>query len=314
MSNKTLPITFVVPVFNVKSYLRQCLDSIIQVNIEKEIILIDDGSSDGSQEILEEYQLNYPFVTLVKQSNKGVSYARNIGIKLAKGKYIQFVDPDDFLLTEDYRRLIALADSSNIDILRGQYLWILSDDQHLIAHQPTLSLLFDIPSDKLSVISGGEIFLKAHLKQHFPVVWLGFFRTDILLDNNIFFEEGVSSAEDSIFMFDVLSINNINVLEVFETIYGHRFNLNSLSKKFNNSNRIKDTFKAIEKFKARYNYHSINNIKICDAIDILITDCCIHAYKDYQQLSDNDKLELKNLFDSEIILRIEKYIGKRVEL
>lgn len=115
----TAQISFVIPVYNVKPYLVQCLESVIRTNVEKEIILIDDGSTDGSREILEQYQQKYPYITLVCQSNKGVSAARNIGIKLAKGEYLQFVDPDDYLLTDDYGWLIQQAKSSNSDVLRG---------------------------------------------------------------------------------------------------------------------------------------------------------------------------------------------------
>lgn len=307
-------ISFIVPVFNVKNYLHQCLDSIIKVNIKKEILLIDDGSTDGSRDILKQYQQQYPFITLICQSNKGVSTARNKGILLAKGKYLQFVDPDDFLLTEDYQKLVQLADNANADMLRGQYLWILPDEQRFTVHQSTLSRLFDIPKNSQSAAINGKIFLQGYLKQHFPVIWLGFFRTETLRENRILFEEGISSAEDSIFMLDIFAVKDLNVVEVFEPIYGYRFNVNGLSKKRGNTQRIENTFKAIEKLRTRYEYYfSLNNSEICNAIDTIITDCSEYAYKDYENLSLDNRMKVKDFFSKDIIDRAERALGRKVE-
>lgn len=309
-------ISFVVPVFNVKNYLDQCLESIIKVNIDKEIILIDDGSTDGSREILKQYQQEYPYITLVCQSNKGVSAARNIGIKLAKGKYLHFVDPDDFLLTNDYQKLIKIAEKVNADILQGQCLWILPDDQRFSIHPPTLSRLFDIPKGALSIAIDGNGFLKAYMKQDHQVVWLGFFKTEIIKNNHILFEEDISAAEDAIFMLDIFSIKNLNVIEVFEPIYGYRFNTQSLSRKSEgNSRRIQDTFKAIDKLKIRYNHHlQENNNDILFALDKMMSNCCGYAYTNYERLSQENKIKFKTLFSPEIIERARKTAGKEVVL
>lgn len=94
-----IDLSIIVPVYNVENYLRRCLDSILlqPSSITYEILLIDDGSSDKSGAICDEYQSNFPNVFVSHIENNGVAEARNLGISLSKGNYLYFMDPDDFL-------------------------------------------------------------------------------------------------------------------------------------------------------------------------------------------------------------------------
>lgn len=114
-------ISIVIPVFNAENYIIKCLESILnQTFIDYEIILINDGSTDGTFDILNQYlNLDKRFI-LINQENQGQSVARNQGIKASKGKYLTFVDNDDFLynnfvLEEMYNE----AESHNVDVLMG---------------------------------------------------------------------------------------------------------------------------------------------------------------------------------------------------
>lgn len=90
-------ISVIVPIYNMEVYLEQCLDSIVaQTMQEKEIICINDGSTDTSQRILERYRQMYPWIKVIEQTNQGVGRTRNHGIDLAKGEFVAFVDPDDW--------------------------------------------------------------------------------------------------------------------------------------------------------------------------------------------------------------------------
>lgn len=94
-------ISIIIPIYNVENYLRKCLNSILRQGMhddEYEVILVNDGSKDGSVAICEEYCQKYPHFKLLNQENQGVSVARNNGIEHAQGKYIVFVDADDYLL------------------------------------------------------------------------------------------------------------------------------------------------------------------------------------------------------------------------
>lgn len=104
-----IKISVIVPIYNVEQYLSQCLDSIInQTYTNLEIILINDGSTDNSEKICNQYKLLDPRIIVIHKTNGGLSDARNTGIKIATGDYISFVDADDFIDKNMYKKLIQL--------------------------------------------------------------------------------------------------------------------------------------------------------------------------------------------------------------
>ena len=99
--NKKALISIIVPVYNVDKYLSKCIDSIIsQTYNDIELILVDDGSPDNSPKICDEYARKDNRIIVIHKENGGVSSARNAGLDIAKGKYIGFVDPDDYIVSE----------------------------------------------------------------------------------------------------------------------------------------------------------------------------------------------------------------------
>lgn len=110
-------VTIVVPVYNVEKYLIRCVDSIInQTFREIEIILVDDGSKDNSGNICDEYKNKDNRIIVIHQENKGLSAARNAGIKIAKGKYICFIDSDDYIENDMIKYLYEGIKRNNADI------------------------------------------------------------------------------------------------------------------------------------------------------------------------------------------------------
>lgn len=104
MKSEKIRLSVIVPVYNVEKYLRECIDSILTQDIdEMEVILVDDGSTDGSGAICDEYAEKDGRVTVIHNENGGCSAARNAGLDIAQGKYITFVDSDDYLLPNTYR-------------------------------------------------------------------------------------------------------------------------------------------------------------------------------------------------------------------
>lgn len=111
-------ISVVVPVYNSERYLAECLESIInQTFTGIEVICVNDGSTDGSRSILEEYAAKDTRVKLINTLNSGQGRARNTALDAAEGKYISFVDSDDFLAADAYERCISILDGQNCDIL-----------------------------------------------------------------------------------------------------------------------------------------------------------------------------------------------------
>ena len=110
-------VSVIIPVYNVEKYLKQCLDSVVNQTLKDiEIICIDDGSTDSSPEILQEYVKKDERIKIITQQNKGSASARNSGIKKAKGEYIGFIDADDYISINYYEELYNAATKSNADI------------------------------------------------------------------------------------------------------------------------------------------------------------------------------------------------------
>ena len=116
-------ISIIIPVYNVEKYIEKCLDSLADLDIENEIILINDGSTDKSLEKIEKYRESNPEkkILLFTQKNQGQAAARNKGIKNAKGRYISFIDSDDFVDIEKYNRFIKITIENNLDLSIGNF-------------------------------------------------------------------------------------------------------------------------------------------------------------------------------------------------
>lgn len=116
-------ISVIVPIYNVKEYLERCVESIITQTYEKmEIILVDDGSTDGCRELCDSYKNKDKRIKVIHQENQGLSGARNAGIDIARGKYIVFIDSDDFIATSFVEKLYSICLKYNADIAICDYL------------------------------------------------------------------------------------------------------------------------------------------------------------------------------------------------
>ena len=113
-------ISVIIPIYNVEHYLEECLDSVrkLSESVSTEVLLIDDGSTDGSTEIAGSYAADNDCFFYHRTEQKGVSAARNLGIEMARGDYIQFVDADDVILPEVFGEMLAIADRTGADVVR----------------------------------------------------------------------------------------------------------------------------------------------------------------------------------------------------
>ena len=117
-------LSIVVPVYNVEAYLKKCVDSLLNQDLppeDYEIILVDDGATDSSGALCDEFAAGYDNIRVIHQKNGGLSAARNTGIGAAKGKYIQFVDSDDYLSAHVLRGFVEQMEAKNLDVLRFNY-------------------------------------------------------------------------------------------------------------------------------------------------------------------------------------------------
>lgn len=111
-------VSVIVPVYNVEKYLEECLDSVLnQTFRDYEVICVNDGSTDSSAEILNDYATKYPRIRIINQENQGLSMARNNGVDAAKGEYIYFLDSDDFIHPQLLELTYAKAKQHNVPLV-----------------------------------------------------------------------------------------------------------------------------------------------------------------------------------------------------
>lgn len=114
-------VSVIIPVYNVEKYLKQCLDSVVNQTLQDiEIICVNDGSTDNSLKILEEYAQKDNRIIIISQENQGQSVARNIALEKATGEYVGFVDSDDYIDSNFYEELYRHAKKNNTDIACGE--------------------------------------------------------------------------------------------------------------------------------------------------------------------------------------------------
>lgn len=124
----SIDLSVIIPIYNVEKYITKCIDSLLRQNNDRiQYIFVDDGSPDNSYEIVSKYAQNNPCFTIVRQGNKGLGGARNEGMKHAKGKYVLFVDSDDYIEPNSLEKLVDIAVSNNADILQAKCKLIYED-------------------------------------------------------------------------------------------------------------------------------------------------------------------------------------------
>ena len=136
-----MKLSIIIPVYNAEQYLKKCLESVFQQNLKPEdfeVICINDGSTDKTQQILEEFQKKYTNIILVNQENSGEAISRNKALSLSKGEFITFLDSDDYYDALTLSKALQIIASQNLDIL---YLKMnhISEDYQFIQSLPNLS-------------------------------------------------------------------------------------------------------------------------------------------------------------------------------
>lgn len=174
-------LSFIIPLYNSAQWLPKCLYSVLNQDIpesEMEIICINDGSPDDSADIAREIAKEHPSIVVIDQENQGPSGARNNGMRHATGKYLCFVDPDDFVEPNVYGGLIKQMEEQQLDMLRFNY-QIVNEHYEVIPKRP-----FELRFDYTPQLMTGTQFLTERLDIACNI-WRYIYRTDIIINNNI---------------------------------------------------------------------------------------------------------------------------------
>ena len=198
------PVSVIIPVYNGEKYLEECLDSIIgQTEKDIEIICVDDGSTDRSGEILEEYSRKDKRIQVFHQKNGGASSARNTGIRHARGRYIYFMDCDDILHPGTLDYCFDRAEKESLDMLMFSARAFFENEEVEKAHS-NYSSYYILTGNYSEICTGRELFTKFSSNAEFkPSVTLFFSRRDLYTENHIQFCEGIM-CEDNLFAIQCL--------------------------------------------------------------------------------------------------------------
>lgn len=187
-------VSIVVPIYNAENYLRRCVDSILnQEYTDFELLLVNDGSTDASGDICEEYGAQDPRVIVIQKENTGVSDSRNRALDRARGKYLQFLDSDDWITPDATRLFVRAAEEYGCDM-------VISDFYRVVGER--LSTKGDIEEE--GVLTREEF--AAHMMEnpadfYYGVLWNKLYRRDIVEEHNLRMDTDINWCED--FMFNL---------------------------------------------------------------------------------------------------------------
>ena len=279
-------ISVIIPIYNVEQYLEECLTSVTEQTFEDmEIILVDDGSTDRSTEIIQNFAKKDKRIILCSQANKGVSTARNTGIRRAKGEYILFVDSDDKIAQSDSLKILyQMAVETNADLVLGNASYWYPDGSVRPA-------FYRGEMNAISGLSGEICFEKLMEKWVFPpVVYLFFVKRKLIIENKLFFKCGIIHEDELWCVKTMFYAKQVSLIHLNYYLYRQREG--SIMHSNNNLFRIKSILivsKELRKFASELNEKNISKriigfiylriISLYDIIGRLIT------HKDYRLLS-----------------------------
>jgi len=217
-------ISVIIPVYNVAEYLPKCMESVTgQTYKNLEIILINDGSADNSGEICDIFAKKDNRIRVIHQENAGVSVARNAGLDIAKGEWIGFVDPDDWVETNIFERLCSTATESGLEIAMCGY------TMHDTNGQTSKRI-----STSSAVMLNNQYALERILYDRYTMgyvyVWNKLFSRQIIGDTR--FNTSFYAAQDAMFTLDIF-LKNPDAVYIPEPLYNYCKREGSTSKSFN---------------------------------------------------------------------------------
>ena len=283
-------ISVIVPVYNVEDYLKECLDSILNQSLKEiEVICINDGSTDGSLEILKDYQINDTRVKVFSQQNKGLGCARNVGLEHAIGEYVFFIDSDDYIIEDTLFNLYSHAKEKNADMTLFK---LLNFDNETRKTQPIK--YFDIP------------FLKKYGESTFNCSDLGekLYGVSVTAPGKLFKREIIEKLrfpeklifEDTPFVVESIFLCE-RMLFVDEYYYMRRVRKDSITR--SNFSRFSDCieiFNMVNDISRKYGYYDIYK-------ELLFSRKYQNISTRFQEVNKRDKQEFFDKIKKDLILK-----------
>lgn len=236
MENKLVSV--IIPVYNVKKYAYQCISSVINQTYKNlEIILVDDGSTDGSGNICDSFGELDNRIKVIHKKNSGLGLSRNAGLDLASGDYIYFIDSDDFISEDIIQKLMSEISTYQLDTIIGGYIRTNEEGKELYSKKYNSVIYRDneVKTKLLPKLIGSSPYKKDSIRMS---VWNVMFSKKVVKENNVkFVSERKYISEDIIWDMDYYNKAKKVKLVNYDGYY-YRVRSNSLTKQFNYEKRI----------------------------------------------------------------------------
>lgn len=227
-------VSVIIPVYNVEAYLCRCVDSVLgQTLADIEVIIVDDGSPDGSPAICDAYAAADSRVRVIHKANAGLGYARNTGIEAASGRYLCFLDSDDYLEPDALRKLYELAESNGLDVVRAARNEFRREGEfsHTVAGSPLEIYEGEETLRRIALCyfsqPGGDADRRLNLEGS---AWGALYSRDLFFRCGLrFVSERELVSEDFIFNYEC-ALHSRRIGKIRDTLWHYRLNSASLTK------------------------------------------------------------------------------------
>lgn len=247
-------ISIIIPCYNVESYITKCLDSLLTNNKSFiEVLLINDGSTDSTKSICENYARIYENIRVISQKNTGVGIARNKGLEVAKGDYIWFIDPDDYVTDRAIDIIKEELDNNDANVVMFDYFNLVDDD----LEEKKLKIYQNFDRDEF-----GKVIVDLYSTEMMYTLWNKIYNKNFLIENKIKFKK-IPMGQDCIFNLDVFEKVK-KVKSVSKKIYIYRSDRTESSTNKYRKNRYLLQIEELKKIVRLFNFYGLPKRKIDD--------------------------------------------------
>lgn len=298
-----MDISIIVPIYNVEEYLVECLKSIYKIeNLRYEVILVNDGSKDKSYKIMEDFKALYPNQTvLINKENGGLSSARNAGLRVAKGRYVSFIDSDDFIDTVEFEKFVIEGIKSRVDIAVGNMRYYVPGR---IGEPLFRSKLIKEAGTVTGIDFLWNLFQQPKCYREEAVDDI--YRRDFLIKNNLFFNEEIVHEDSEFTTLAYLRANKVKYID--KAFYFYRQREGSIMNKVSEKSMV-----SLEKIceKLFLEFKKLNNNRGKEALATLILSFySTVVYKRYNGGGDYKRVYKRY---RELYTELKKYAQSSIE-
>lgn len=286
---KEYGISVIMPCYNTEQYVEETLKSVLKQSFKDyEIICLNDGSTDGTLEILNRYQKSYPNIRVISSENHGVAYQRNTGVQCAQGKYIYYMDSDDLLRENCLQTLYQYAETDNLDIVyfEADSFYETKEIEEVF---PQFLTLYHRHKDYDGVYDGRNLYIQMENAGDIKMsVGLQFTRRQFLIENNIKF--GIERYfEDNLYTVQVM-IKASKARCVRDNLYLRRVRANSTMTTSENKMRFESYLEVVTGL-MQILEETKQDFALQEAIYKRIRGTFINIFKDYLKVPEEKKAE-----------------------